>query len=63
MGSILGQFDIFPHVVSVGMDDFEHLHDSLIRTAVSWSPQRIDAGRHGRKEIRMRRPDEPHRGR
>ncbi len=62
MGPILGQIDIFPHIVSVGMNGFEHLHHLLIRTAMS-SPRRIDAGRHGSKEIRMRRSDETYRGR
>ena len=44
-------------------DRFQHLDRGLIRAAVQWAPQRIDAGRDRRIEIRVRRPDHSYRRR
>ena len=57
---ILGPGDEARDVAAGVADRFEHLDRGLVRAAVQRTPQRVDAGRDRRVEVRVRGADETH---
>ena len=60
---VLGPAHRLAHVAAVVADVLEHLHARLVGAAVQRAPQRVDAGRDRRVQVRLRGTDHAHRRR